>query len=158
MNEHDESTTRNKMTSGEIMVVSGFVLAIPLMLVTQMLGLGLPGLVIGGILAALLAVGGTSAAKHLPGMPSFEMPSFDWSVLFQPVTIEGDTILLGDVVEAGSAPAHPQSRHGDNLDEQDPDQGAGNNDVDALFQATQDQVEHATIPRLNPNDIIRHTE
>src|SRR5690242_2886405 len=117
MKERDEAaqklTPNGKMTSGEMMVVIAFALAVPLILITQLLGLGLPGLVIGGILAAVLAGGGTSALRHLPGLP--EMPSFDWSVLFAPVTIEGDTLLLGPVVEADPV----QSREDDTLDTRD---------------------------------------
>src|SRR5690348_5614751 len=106
MKERDETaqklTPNGKMTSGEMMVVIAFALAVPLILITQLLGLGLPGLVIGGILAAILAGGGTNALRHLPGLPEF--PTFDWSVLLAPVTIEGDTILLGPVVDADPEP------------------------------------------------------
>jgi len=170
MKEHDDAAQKllpeshGKMTSSEIMIVVAFALAVPLILITQLLGLGLPGLVIGGILAAVLAGGGTSALRHMPGLP--EIPSFDWSVLFAPVTIEGDTLLLGRVVDADPA----QPRQDDNLDTQDeqepgpardPVQDTADKaptDVDALFQTAQNTAEDATIPRLGLNDIVRHTE
>src|SRR2546421_11786744 len=160
MKEHDDAAQKllpeshGKMTSSEIMIVVAFALAIPLILITQLLGLGLPGLVIGGILAAVLAGGGTSALRHVPGLP--EIPSFDWSVLFAPVTIEGNTLLLGRVVDADPA----QPRQDDNLDTQDeqeadpardPDSIVADKaptDLDALFEAAQYTEENATIPRL----------
>src|SRR2546421_5424631 len=164
MKEHDDAAQKllpeshGKMTSSEIMIVVAFALAIPLILITQLLGLGLPGLVIGGILAAVLAGGGTSALRHVPGLP--EIPSFVWSVLFAPVTIEGNTLLLGRVVEADPA----QPRQGDNLDTQDeqepgpardPAQDTADKaptDVDALFRASQELAVDGTLPRLGVND------
>jgi hypothetical protein len=77
--------------------------SVPLVALTQALGLGMPGFVVGAVGAGILAATGGHWFRRLPGLfPGLERYThLDWSVLFKQLDDEGNVVDADPVSEQG---------------------------------------------------------